>query len=103
MQGPNILSCMFYKKTLKESQIGDKLLINIKVGLISQGHRTIIHEQNRSIFLGNNRAILSEYGYNINRLTLIARVIWKYEKRAKMLGFSVNICYPSKNARYSIG
>ncbi|MGD9368892.1 MAG: hypothetical protein PVH87_24525, partial [Desulfobacteraceae bacterium] len=45
--------------------------------------RTIIHEQKRSIFLGNNQALLSEYGYNINMLTLIVRLILKSKKRAK--------------------
>jgi hypothetical protein len=53
--------------------------------------------------MGNNIALFFEYGYNINRLILITHLILECEKRAKMLGFSVNICYPSKNARYSIG
>jgi hypothetical protein len=71
--------------------------------LIFHSFITIIHEQKRSIFPGESRALRLEYGNNTKRLILIARLILKSKKQAKMLGFPVNIGYPSKNARYPGG
>jgi len=62
---------------------------------------TIISEQKRSIFLSKNRLLHSENDNNINGLRSIPRLILKSKKQAKTFGFSVNIGYPSKNARYS--
>jgi hypothetical protein len=76
-------------------------MISFEQPLMINAGLTIIHEQKRSIFLVNTRAFSSEYGYNINGLTLTARLILKIKIRAKRLGFSVNIEYSSKSARYS--